>query len=87
LHKNRKQWQNNLAYFLKEKMIYAVRKRNENNEKLMRRFKKQVQKEGIVKKIRQDRYFSPDKTKARVRQEAVKREEYRAEKVKRILMS
>ncbi len=73
--------------FLEQPMIYAVRRKNENNEKLMRRFKKQVQQEGIVKKIRKDRYFKPKKTKVRVRAEAVKRTEYRKEKIKKILMS
>ena len=66
-------------------MIYAVAKKNENNEKLMRRSKKQVQKKGIVKEIRNSRYFKKDKTKVRVRAEAIKRAEYRAKKVQRIL--
>jgi len=68
-------------------MIYAVRRRNENNEKLMRRFKKQTQKQGVVKKGRQNRYFIKDKTRRRVRDEAVSRTKYRALKVQRILWS
>lgn len=73
--------------FVTKAMIYAVRRKNENNEKLMRRFKKQVQQQGIVKKGRQNRYFKPEKTKVRVRQEAIKRTEYRAKKVEKILWS
>jgi len=68
-------------------MIYAVRRKNENNEKLMRRFKKQVQREGIVQTGRKNRYFTPKKTKIRIRQEAIKRAEYRAKKVEKILWS
>ena len=68
-------------------MIYAVAKKNENNEKLMRRFKKQVQRTGMVKKVRDARYHGKDKTKGRVRAEAIKREEYRAKKIERILWS
>lgn len=68
-------------------MIYAVRKKNENNEKLMRRFKKQVQQQGVIKKVRLSRYKKKAKTKIRVRQEAVKRTEYRQKKLERILWS
>lgn len=68
-------------------MIYAVAKKNENNEKLMRRFKKQVQKSGLIKEVRNERYHKKPKTKVRVRAEAIKRSEYRAKKVDRILWS
>jgi len=66
-------------------MIYAVLKKNENNEKLMRRFKKQVQKSGLIKEVRNERYHKKSKTKVRVRAEAIKRSEYRAKKLDRIL--
>lgn len=68
-------------------MIYSVRRRNENNEKLMRRFKKAVQQQGIVPKGRKNRYFKRDKTKVRVRAEAIKRDFYRKKKMERILYS
>ena len=67
--------------------IHAVRRRNENNEKLMRRFKKAVQQQGIVPKGRKNRYFKRDKTKARVRAEAIMRDFYRQKKKERILYS
>jgi len=53
----------------------------------MRRAKKQIQQEGLVKSIREKQYFKKAKTKSRIRQEAQKRTEYRQEKLKRILMS
>lgn len=65
--------------------IYTVRRKNENNEKLMRRFKKTVQNVGVIKKVRKKRYHQPGKTKIRIRQEAIKRTEYRQKKVERIL--
>lgn len=68
-------------------MIYSVRRRNENNEKLMRRFKKQVQQEGVVRQGRDSRYFKSPKTKIRIRQEAIKRSYYRKKKMEKILWS
>ncbi|QQS59678.1 30S ribosomal protein S21 [Candidatus Peregrinibacteria bacterium] len=65
--------------------IYTVRRKNENNEKLMRRFKKTVQNVGIIKKVRKKRYYQSAKTKIRIRQEAIKRTEYREKKIERIL--
>ncbi len=72
-------------YILIITMIFAVAKKNENNEKLMRRFKKQVQKAGIVKLGRIGRYFKKAKTQVRVRQEAIQRTKNRAKKRERIL--
>ena len=66
-------------------MIWAVARKNENNERLMRRFKKQMQRAGIVRKVRRSQYHSKDKTKRRVRAEAVQRGIYRARKLQRIL--
>jgi ribosomal protein S21 len=68
-------------------MIFAVRKKNENNEKLMRRFKRQIQNANIVRSTREKRYFKKDKTKSRIRDEAIKRDEYRQKKIERILLS
>ena len=70
---------------LKKPMIWAVKRKNENNERLMRRFKKQTQRAGIVRKTRRSKYHVKSKTKRRVRDEAVMRTVYRARKIERIL--
>ena len=66
-------------------MIWAVRDKRENNERLMRRFKKQIQKFGLIKKTRAAKIFTKAKTRRRARAEAIKRTEYRAKKMQRIL--
>jgi ribosomal protein S21 len=66
-------------------MIYTVRRKNESNERAMRRFKKSVQ--DMVRSGRQQRYYKKKKTKLRIREEAIKRTEYREKKFKKILMS
>lgn len=68
-------------------MIYCVRRKNDTNEKMLRRFKKQVQQENLVRRIRNSRYFTPAKTKSRVRDEAIMRTHYRHKKMERILWS
>lgn len=68
-------------------MIHAVRRKNENNERLMRRFKKQVQKFGLIKQVRSQAVHSRSKTKRRIRAEAISREQYREKKRQRILWS
>ena len=71
-------------------MIWSVRgkgRKNEGNEQLMRRFKKSIQKFGLVKYIRAIKVHTKKKTKRRLRAEAIKRTEYRAKKQERILWS
>ena len=68
-------------------MIFAVRRKNENNEQVMHRFKKQIQSSGVVTKVRKSKFFSKKKTKRRIRDEAVKRTEYREKNRKKILWS
>jgi len=58
--------------------IHAHRKGNESNDALMQRFKKQVQKTGLMKLLRQRDAFKKKTTRRGERLKAVKREEYRA---------
>lgn len=58
-------------------MIYVVKKRNKNNEFLLRVFKKISKKFGCMNKVKERRYHERGKTKIRVRQEAIKRTYYR----------
>jgi len=57
-------------------MLYAIKKQNESNERLMSRFKKVVQRSRIMNKKR-ERYFETKATKKEVRESAVKRAYYR----------
>jgi ribosomal protein S21 len=62
-------------------MIFAVKKQNESNERLMSRFKKVVQRSRIMEQKRK-RYFADKPTKKQVREAAVKRSENRARREK-----
>lgn len=57
-------------------MIYAIKKSNESNERLMQRFKKLVQRDRITE-IRRERYFEPTVTRKEIREAAIKRESHR----------
>ena len=57
--------------------IHAYRKGNESNDALMQRFKKQVQKTGLMKLLRQRSSFKKKSTRRAERLKAIKREEYR----------
>lgn len=58
--------------------IYARKKRDETNDRIQQRFKKQVQATGLLKLLRDRKIFSKKSNKRVVRQRALKREEYRA---------
>ncbi|MBU2213872.1 hypothetical protein KKC44_00250 [Patescibacteria group bacterium] len=58
--------------------IHAHRKGSESNDALMQRFKKQVQKTGLMKLLRTRASFKKKFTRRTERQAAIKREEYRA---------
>ncbi|MCF7844781.1 MAG: 30S ribosomal protein S21 [Kiritimatiellales bacterium] len=58
--------------------VHAHRKGNESNDALMQRFKKQVQKTGLMKLLRHRASFKKKTTRRADRQAAIKREEYRA---------
>lgn len=57
-------------------MIYAIKKSNESNERLMSRFKKVVQRSRVME-IKRNRYFADKPTKTQVRAAAVIRETHR----------
>jgi ribosomal protein S21 len=62
--------------------IHAHKHGDESNDSLMQRFKKQVQKSGIVKILRSRSVRQKKPTRRLMRLRALKREEYRAEKKK-----
>jgi len=57
--------------------IYAVKKGSESNDRLMNRFKKQVQNSRLTKFLRETMRYKKQKTKRHVRLKALKREWYR----------
>ena len=62
-------------------MIYAIKKQNESNERLMSRFKKIVQRSRVMD-VKRNRYFKKKATKTKVRDAAVKRSFYRTKREK-----
>jgi ribosomal protein S21 len=58
--------------------IHAHKKGDESNDALQQRFKRQVQKTGLLKALRVRSVRSKKPNKRKVRQRAVKREEYRS---------
>ena len=58
--------------------IYAIKHGEESNDRLQQRFKKQVQKSGLMKLLRDRRNYKRPLTKRLQRIRALKREEYRA---------
>ncbi len=57
--------------------IYAVKHGDESNDRLQQRFKKQVQKSGILKLLRERSTYRKTRTRRLQRLRALKREEYR----------
>ncbi len=57
--------------------IYAIKKGEESTDRLQQRFKKQVQKSGLLKLLRGRNVFKKTLTKRLRRIRALKREEYR----------
>jgi len=58
--------------------IYAYKSGDESNDGLQQRFKKQVQRTGLLKSLRDRSRLKKKSTKKVVRNRALKREEYRA---------
>jgi len=58
-------------------MIYAIKKQNESNERLISRFKKLVQRSRVLMDTKQHRFHEQKPRKRYVRQSAVKRAHYR----------
>lgn len=65
-------------------MIYAVRKPNESVDKLINRFKKQVQSTRMVLQLRKGRYHQKKLTRTKEREGAVMREKHRTERAKKM---
>lgn len=65
-------------------MVYAVRKKNESADKLINRFKKQVQHSRVLMKVRHGRYHKRQETEMHKKSAAVMREFHRAERKKRM---
>ena len=63
--------------------VFAHKHGDESNDALMQRFKKQIQKAGFIKTLRDRSRLKKKKTKRMVRQAALKREEYRAKNKKK----
>lgn len=57
--------------------IYAVRRPDESNDRLQQRFKQQVQKTGLVKRVRVLNIHQRKRSRRLERLRALKREEYR----------
>ena len=57
--------------------VHAHKHGDESNEALQQRFKKQVQRTGLVKLLRERGRFRKKPTKRLTRQRALKREQYR----------
>ncbi|MBU0727769.1 30S ribosomal protein S21 [Patescibacteria group bacterium] len=58
-------------------MIYAVKKQNESNERLISRFKKMVQRSRVLLGAKQHRFHEQPKRKRYIRQAAVMRSHHR----------
>jgi ribosomal protein S21 len=63
--------------------IYAVKQKEESNDRLQQRFKKQVQKTGILKLLRERSTFKRRRTRRLERIRALKREEFRSQNRKK----
>ncbi len=57
--------------------IYAIKKGEESNDRLQQRFKQQVQKSGLIKKLRARNIFTRKPSKRLERIRALKREGFR----------
>ena len=63
-------------------MLYAIKKSNESNERLISRFKKVVQRSRVLMDAKKHRYHEQEPRKRYIRQSAVKRDYYRRKRAK-----
>lgn len=63
-------------------MIYAVKKPNESNERLLSRFKKLVQRSRIIMDAKKEQYHTRQPNKKFVRQAAIMRDNHRKRRSK-----
>lgn len=68
-------------------MIYAIKKQNESNERLISRFKKLVQRSRIMNDVKGSRYHKRSPKKGYIRKAAVMRAHYRKKRVAEQLAS
>jgi ribosomal protein S21 len=59
--------------------IYAIKHGDESSERLQQRFKKQVQRTGLIKKLRERGHHKRKPTRRLQRIRALKREQYRSQ--------
>jgi ribosomal protein S21 len=62
--------------------IYAIKHGDESSDRLQQRFKKQVQKSGLLRLLRERAHYKKPLTRRLQRIRALKREQYRAQKKK-----
>ncbi|MBI5414918.1 30S ribosomal protein S21 [Candidatus Peregrinibacteria bacterium] len=62
--------------------IYAVRREGETNERLIKRFKKQVQNARILQDLREKRYWAHSPKKRVIRKKALKRAMFREKRAR-----
>ena len=67
----------NLLYPDPAMAIYAIKHKDESNDRLQQRFKKQVQKTGLIKLLRERGVYRKRRTKRLERIRALKREGFR----------
>ena len=63
-------------------MLYAIKKANESNERLISRFKKTVQRSRVLLNAKQHRFHEQSPRKLYTRKAAVKRDHYRAKRTR-----
>ncbi len=63
--------------------VHAHKHGDESNDALQQRFKRQVQKTGLLKLLREKSRHKKQQTKRLTRQKALKREEYRSKNRKK----
>lgn len=67
--------------------VWAVRRDDESNEKLIKRWKRQVNNARIVNALKKERYHSKDQTKRLRRNAALKRAEFQEKRYREQLYS
>jgi len=68
-------------------MIKVIAKDGESTDRLIKRFLKHVKNRGLLKAFRNNRYFAQKPTRKKVRESALSREAYRAERKKKQYVS
>ena len=63
--------------------IYAIKKGDESSDRLQQRFKKQVQKTGLLKLLRERRTYKKPLTRRLQRKRALLREQHRSQNRKK----